>query len=139
MLADVQEHGGVQRFRNALFASLSLKPYVVQGEEWRAIVANYAEFYARSAADWEKPTARMRELAQTPAGLPAGERWAPRARCACVFCARLHWSEELYWEFLAGDECFMKNPGSVAKLLSWEVYHEHWPDIPADELRTSAV
>ena len=98
---------------------------MAQGEEWRAIVANYAEFYARSAADWEKPTARMRELAQTPAGLPAGERWAPRARCACVFCARLHWSEELYWEFLAGDGCFMKNPGSVAKLLSWEVYHEH--------------
>ena len=139
MLVDVQEHGGVQRFRNALFSSLSLKPYVVQGEEWRAIVANYAEFYARSAADWEKPTARMRELAQTPAGLPAGERWAPRARCACVFCARLHWSEELYWEFLAGDGCFMKNPGSVAKLLSWEVYHEHWPDIPAEELRASAV
>ena len=25
-----QEHGGVQRYRNALFSLLSLKPYVVQ-------------------------------------------------------------------------------------------------------------
>ena len=44
-----EAHGGVQRYRNALFSSLSLKPYVVKGEEWRAIVANYAEFYARSS------------------------------------------------------------------------------------------
>ena len=133
------EHGGVQRYRNALFSSLSLKPYVVKGEEWRAIVANCAEFYARSAVEWEKPTARMRELAQTPAGLPAGERWAPRARCVCVFGSRLHWYEELSWEFLAGDRCFMKSPGSVAKLLSWAVHHEQLPDIPAEELRASAV
>ncbi|CAK0887182.1 unnamed protein product [Prorocentrum cordatum] len=133
------EHGGVQRYRNALFSSLSLKPYVVKGEEWRAIVANYAEFYARAAVDWEKPTERMRELAQTPEGLSADERWAPRTRCACVFCARLHWSEDLSLEFLAGKDCFMKNPEAVAKLLSWEVYHKHWPDIPEAELRASAV
>ena len=62
--------------------------------------------------------------------MPANERWAPRARCACVFCARLHWSEDISWEFLAGEDCFMKNPEAVAKLLSWEVYHKHWPDIP---------
>ena len=92
-----EEHGGVQRLRNALFSLLSLKPYVVQGEEWRAIVANYAEFYARSAVDWEKPTARMHGLDQTSEGLPAHERWEPRARIACVFCAMLRWSEDLSW------------------------------------------
>ena len=91
---------------------------MVKGQEWRAIVANFAEFYARSATDWEKPTQRVRELAQTPEGLPASKRWARRARCACVFCARLHWAEDLTWEFLAGDESFMKNPKAVAKLRS---------------------
>ena len=44
-------HGGVQRYRNALFCLLSLKPYAVRGQEWRAVVANYAEFYASSAVD----------------------------------------------------------------------------------------
>ncbi|CAK0826890.1 unnamed protein product, partial [Prorocentrum cordatum] len=133
------EHGGVQRYPNALFSTLSLKPYVVKGEAWREIVANYADFYARSATDWEKPTQRMRELAQSPEGLPAAERWAPRTRCAYVFCARLHWSEDLSWELLAGEDCFVKNPEAVAKLLFGEVYHKHWPDIPEAELRASAL
>ncbi len=103
-------HGGVQRYRNALFSLRSRKPHVVQGQEWRASVANFSEFYARSATDWEKPTQRMRELAQTPEGLPADERWAPRALRACVFCRMRHWSEDITWEFLAGENCFMKNP-----------------------------
>ena len=47
---------------------------VVQGEEWRAFVANFMEFYAKSTVGWEKPTEHMRELAQTAVGLPAHER-----------------------------------------------------------------
>ena len=36
------EHGGLQRYRNALFSVLSLRPYVVKGQEWRAVQANFA-------------------------------------------------------------------------------------------------
>ena len=28
------EHGGLQRYRNALFSTLSLLPYIVKGQEW---------------------------------------------------------------------------------------------------------
>ena len=111
----------------------------MRGQEWRAVVANYAEFYARSAVDWEKPTARMRELAQSPAGVAPEARWSPRVCHACVFCARMHWAEDLRSEYLAGKGCFMRSPKEVAALLSWERYHEHWPGIPADELRASSV
>ena len=111
----------------------------MKGQEWRAIVSNYAEFYARAAGDWEKPSDRMRELAESPGGLPAEERWAPRARSACVFCARSYWTEELTPCFLAGAQCFMKSPARVVALLDWSVYHAQWPNIPADELQASAV
>ena len=47
-----EEHGGLQRYRNALFSQLALSPYVVKGQEWRAILANFSEFFARSAMDW---------------------------------------------------------------------------------------
>ena len=47
------EHGGLQRYRNALFSTLSLLPYVVKGQEWRAVQANFSEFFAGSAMDWE--------------------------------------------------------------------------------------
>ena len=56
------EHGGLQRYRNALFATLSLLPYVVKGQEWRAVQANFSEFFARSAMDWEWFTPEMDEL-----------------------------------------------------------------------------
>jgi len=44
---------------------LATKPYVAKGQAWRAIVSNYAEFYARGAVDWENPSDRMRELAES--------------------------------------------------------------------------
>ena len=47
-------HGGLQRYRNAMFCLLSTKPYAVTGQEWRAVVAKYSEFMARSAMDWER-------------------------------------------------------------------------------------
>eukprot|EP00969_Alexandrium_andersonii_P152060 6724255-Alexandrium_andersonii.AAC.1 len=62
---------------------IALKPYAAKGEEWRAVVENYSEFYARSAVDWERPTAHMREALGGPDGLPAEARWESRARHAC--------------------------------------------------------
>ena len=82
------EHGGLQRYRNALFSMLSLLPYVVKGQEWRAVQANFSEFFARSAMDWEYFTPEMEEHLASPGGLSADHRWAPRALQACVFCAR---------------------------------------------------
>jgi len=34
------KHGGLQRYRNALFSMVSLQPYVIQGQEWRAVQAS---------------------------------------------------------------------------------------------------
>ena len=132
-------HGGLQRYRNALFSLLSIMPYVVKGQEWRAIVSNFTEFFSRSAMDWEKFTREMRRLLTSEQGLPFQSRWSPRARRACVFCARLLWQEELFDLFLAGPECFMKSPERVADLLAWEEYSAHWSDIPVEELKASAV
>ena len=56
------EHGGLQRYRNALFCLLALKPYIVKGQEWRSILANLSESYSRSAMDWEGFTDKMQEL-----------------------------------------------------------------------------
>ena len=134
-----EEHGGLQRYRNALFSQLALSPYVVKGQEWRAIVANYSEFFARSAMDWENFTTRMEQDLQGGIGLPPSSRWAPRSRQACVFCARLMWREDVKEVFLAGPSCFMTSPALVAELLDWNKYHEHWPKIPEAELKASAV
>ena len=38
-----EEHGGLQRYRNAMLCLLSTKPYAVTGQEWRAAVATYSE------------------------------------------------------------------------------------------------
>ena len=132
-------HGGTQRYRNAYLTLRSLSPCVVKGQEWRAVLGNYSEFFARSALDWERLTPDMESLLWTSEGLPADRRWEPRSRQACVFCCRLLWREELFSVFLAGDECFMASPSRVADLLSWERYHQHWPDIPQAELKASAV
>ena len=45
-------------------------------------------------------------------------------RCfiACVFCAMLHWSEQLASLHLCGPQCTMKNPAAVADLLCVEWY-----------------
>ena len=134
-----KEHGGLQRYRNALFSMLSLQPYVVRGQEWRAEQANFTEFFAKSAMDWERFTPAMNEKLRSPAGLLPDERWAPRALQACVFCTRRQWQEDTHQVFLSGPHCFMKNPKAVAEMLAWERYRAAWPDIPAEELQASAV
>ena len=63
----------------------------------------------------------------------------PEADVLVFFCARKQWREELHEVFLAGPDCFMESPSEVAKLLHWKTYHEHWPDIPEEELKASAV
>ena len=133
------EHGGLQRYRNALFSQLALSPYVVKGQEWRAILANFSEFFARSAMDWENYSPQMEQSLQEGVGLAPSSRWAPRSRQACVFCARSMWREDLEEVFLAGPNCFMASPSLVAEMLDWKLYHEHWPDIPEAELKASAV
>ena len=45
------------------------------------------------------------------------QRWHPKSRCACVFCARLLWRENLWEVFLAGPDCFMASPEVVAQML----------------------
>ena len=63
------EHGGRQKYRNAWLAFMQLFPYVVSGQEWRAIVANFSKFYTRSATDWEKFTPAMLSALKTKEGL----------------------------------------------------------------------
>jgi len=74
-----------------------------------------------------------------PTGLSPDHRWAPRGLRACVFCARRLWQEDMHEVFLSGPSCFMQNPKAVAEMLAWEAYHAVWPDIPAEELKASAV
>ena len=135
----VAEHGGLQRYRNALFSLLSLQPYVVKGQEWRAIAANFSEFFARAALDWDNFTPQMNEMLWSPDGLSAEHRWTPRCLQACVFCTRRLWQEDLLEVFLAGPQCFMRRPDIVAEMLAWERYHEAWEHIPVAELKASAV
>ena len=132
-------HGGWQRYRNAYFCLAALQPHVVRGQEVRATVANASEFYARSALDWEEPTPEMHRLLTSGAALSPDARWSPRARRACVFCARLMWREELREEYIAGPWCFMESPRQVAQLLKWETYKVAWDDIPEKELVASCV
>ena len=133
------EHGGVQRYRNALFALLSLSPYKVHGSEWRAAIGNFAEFQARSAVAWDAFTPKMEATLANGDMLQPADRWEPRAMAACVFCARRFWKEELQLVHLAGEACFMPAPAKVADLLDWRKYAARWPDIPEDELRGSSV
>ena len=72
-------------------------------------------------------------------GIRAEDRWEPRSRAACVFCARTDWKEGLFYVTLAGDKCFMANQHAVSDLLHCRSYAKRWPDIPEDELRCSAV
>ena len=62
-----------------------------------------------------------------------------RGFAACVFCAMLHWTENLARLYLTGPECTMKNPSAVADLLSADWYSDQWPLIPKAELLASAV
>ncbi|CAK0880981.1 unnamed protein product [Prorocentrum cordatum] len=72
---------------------------------------------------------------------PAEEQPAPEPRryVACAFCAVQYWNDELTQEFIAGPNCFMKNPAKVAHLLSAEWYHEQWDLIPWEQLLASSV
>ena len=134
------EHGGRQRYRNAYLAMMQLAPHIVSGQEWRVIVANFSEFYCRSATDWENFTVGMKAMLSNGDKIPAELRWQPRQRTACVFCARAHWLEELHELFLAGDECFMAQPHKVWELLAVNRYADRWPLIAATgELEASAV
>ena len=133
-------HGGRQRYRNAWLSLMQLAPCAVSGQEWRAIIANFAEFYSRSATDWEHFTPAMLAALQTTMGLLPEQRWQPRQRVGCVYCARSHWLEELYELYLAGDMCFMAKPSAVWKMLSVSPYAERWPLIGATgELEASSV
>ena len=133
-------HGGRQRHRNAYFSLIQLKPYIATGQEWRSIISNFSEFYARSATDWQNFMPEMRALAAGSDGLPPERRWQCRQRVACVFCARKLWLEDLYQLHLAGDACFMYNPAAVWDLLACERYAERWPLIQeTGELEASCV
>ena len=111
---------------------MQLAPYVVGGQEWRAMVANFAELYSRSATDWETFTPEMIAALGSEEGLRPEDRWQPRQITACVFCARTHWIEQLHCLYLAGDQCFMPRPGKVWKMLEVQRYGEvatdsrHW-------------
>ena len=119
---------------------MQLFPYVVSGQEWRAIVAKFSEFYSRSATDWEKFTPEMLSALNTEEGLRPEERWLPRQTAACVFCARSHWLEELHSLHIAGDRCFMRQPNKVWKMLEVSRYAERWPLVAATgELQASSV
>ena len=115
-------HGGRQRYRNAWLSLMQLKPYIVSGQEWRAITANYSEFYSRAATDWENFTPEMQAALDNDVGLLPEDRWQPRLRVGCVFCARTHWLEELHSLYLSGDWCFMRKPLAVWEMLSVHRY-----------------
>ena len=119
---------------------MQLAPYAVGGQEWRTIVANFAEFYGRSATDWENFTTEMKAALKSEEGLRPEQRWLPRQTAACVFCARSHWLEQLHSLDIASDQCFMKEPNTVWKMLEVNRYAERWPLIAATgELEASSV
>ena len=132
-------HGGLQRYRNAHFSLVSIAPYVVSGQELRAVVGNFAEFYSRSAKDWQGFTEEMHGALDSEGGLVPGDRFEPRHFAACVACARKDWAEDLPKVYLAGAKCFMQSPKAVCQLLSYERYAGRWPLIPKGELRASCV
>ena len=135
-----EKHGGRQRYRDACLSFAQLAPQVVSGQEWRAIVANFTEFYTRAATDWEKFTPCMQKACSAGQQIAPDMRWAPRRRIGCVFCARSHWLEDLHAVYLAGEQSFVRCPSQVWKMLSVERYAERWPRIATTgELEASAV
>ena len=82
----------------------------------------------------------MSEALNSEEGLRPEDRWLPRQRAACVFCARLHWLEELHDVYLAGSQCFMSKADAVWKMLEVSRYAKRWPLIAATgELEASSV
>ena len=118
----VKEHGGLQKYRNAMLCLQSLCPHVVVGSEVRYYVSNYSTFLRHASMDWEGP--HLTDL---------------RGGRGCAFCARWFWSEEMWPVQLAGEQCFMQNSPAVWTLLSVDRYHQRWPKIPLTELQASGV
>ena len=52
----VNEHGGLQKYRNAMLCLQSLCPHVVVGSEVRYYVSNYSTFLRHASMDWERAT-----------------------------------------------------------------------------------
>ena len=85
-----KEHGGLQKYRNAMLCLQSFCPHVVAGSEVRYYVSNYSTFLRHASMDWEGPC--LTEL---------------RGGRGCAFCARWFWLEEMWAVHLAGEQCFM--------------------------------
>ena len=117
-----KEHGGLQKYRNAMLCLQSFCPHVVVGSEVRYYVSNYSTFLRHASMDWEGPC--LTEL---------------RGGHGCAFCARWFWLEELWAAHLAGEQYFMQNAPAVWTLLSVDRYHQRWPKIPLTELQASGV
>ena len=59
---------------------------------------------------------------------------------ACVCCARIFWSEDLYKRYLVGIHAdWLQRPEEAYALLSVEAYSRLAPRIPQTELQASAV
>ena len=133
-------HGGLQRYRHVVLHLLSLRPFVLTPAFSRAIVSNFAEFYARGSLDWQGFSAEMLAALKSSSGLDGSHRWSPRRMCACVCCARLHWSEDLSWRHIVGPHAdWLARPEEAWQLLSVENYSARAPLIPLPELEASAV
>lgn len=50
-----KEHGGLQKYRNAMLCLQSFCPHVVVGSEVRYYVSNYSTFLRHASMDWEGP------------------------------------------------------------------------------------
>ena len=133
-------HGGLQRYRHVVLHLLSLRPFVLTPAFSRAIVSNFAEFYARGSLDWQGFSAEMLAALKSSSGLDGSHRWSPRRMCACVCCARLHWPEDLSWRHIVGPHAdWLARPEEAWQLLSVENYSARAPLIPLPELEASAV
>ena len=98
-------HGGLQRYRHVVLHLLSLRSFVLTPCWSRAIISNLSEFYARGSLDWRNFTADMDAAMRSSCGLSGAHRWESRRMIACVCCARMFWSEDLYQLHIAGPPC----------------------------------
>ena len=119
-------HGGLKRYRDEFLCLEGCSQHEVKGQEWRHILANFAEFSTQAAKSWDQRQKQRR---------------APMSRCmsGCCICARSFWSEDLTFAAFAGPESPIQNAKSVAKLLSSKRYFEKWPLYLWDELKASSI
>ena len=95
--------------------------------------------HGESIADKERHRSRPYVPPSTWQPLSKQEQEQPRSFVACVFCARLDWSENRRMLFIGGENSFIKNRQAVAELLSADKYAAAWPLIPREELGASSV